>query len=328
MDTCYQNLVGIKTDCETTPARLYLQQLNGMTVRFGANIADEDYQTAKAVFHNAIEMATMEVLSDFQVNIAKYLRIGNIVENACLCTLPTNAQYTPLQPGRVGINIVNNAPSSGKQKIDKINILANQTGIYVLSINDDGIITNQNVSLTANSSTPIDLNYTAQNKNVSISFDAAQVQLAKIACGSTTSGCGCNGSNAKKADSGQLRKMTVSGILGNSGSTDLYGIQPCLQWQCDTDKMLCQFADYLAAPILYRAGILVMQRALASERTNYVTLYDAESKKERIAEWQNRYNIEMTNVIAIAPQAIKNFNDNDCWVCEENGRSIKTAFGF
>lgn len=294
---CLNSLVGYESACVQTGAIYLLNQLPSISINMGANIANSDRQTAKAVFRNAIDLAANQVSALVVQNLNGVI-VPSILDNEFLCKPPQTLQEiswtNPMDNiGTIGVRLLFDEKSELQDiYIRKLRILVKNAGTFALTIKeqDGASVTNSYTLLESPNFNEITLDYKCKTKAVILSFDKSSgIILGGFQCIETTKkGCGCGGGGSAATTQSEIAKMYGynSSFPSNFGNT-IFGIQPQIQIECNSDKLVCMFQKGLAQAVLYLAGVNLIQESLTSDRINYTTLNSLEDKRELSKQWTN-----------------------------------------
>ena len=332
--SCLDTIIGYDAACANAGTKLFIQMMPGMNVKFGANIADSDKLTAENVYKNSISFAVENIKSQLYGVLRPYLALS-VMENACLCMPPTNdadITWTTSATRDLGCQVVINANSRlADVYIRSLRILSQNTGTFILRVKeDDNTLTSYNVDLVANQYAVIQLDYKVSTNRVKLYFDAGSgVTLGTYKCAQSTAsgGCGCGGGSA--AINNTVYKQNSRAVLYGYDSntpntyqdTMIYGIQPCIEISCDSEKLLCIYRERLALPILWLACSLVLQESLVSTRINVSTIVNQEQREKNAADWAKLAMLKVEEIGLEIADFIAKTPTDDCFVCKTGLRN-------
>lgn len=323
---CLNKLVGYESACVETGAIYLLNQLPSISINMGANIANSDRQTAKAVFRNAIDLAARQVSALVVQNLNGVI-VPSVLDNEFLCRPPQTLQEitwtNPLDnSGQIGVRLLFDERSELQDAyIRKLRVLVKNAGTFVMTITEqDGTFTSNSYTFLASPNfNEIQLDYKCKTKVVIVSFDKSSgVVLGGFKCYETTKkGCGCGGggSSANPQDNKIARMYGYNSTNSSSFGDTIFGIQPQIQIECNSDKLVCMYANSLAQAVLYLAGVNLIQESLTSDRINYTTLNSLEDKRELSKQWTSFANQIIKKIGYDIQFASSNIKDA-CIVCQ------------
>lgn len=304
--TCLNNFIGVKCLTTGTPTSgLYINDLEGLNLKYAADIADSGFISGLQFLNEKIQFATRLVIADLSRYALPYFRMNSIVDEIKVGDWTQNS-LAPANFDR-GIHLQIKKSRMLRMRINSVQIKLGQANTtHQLSI-DDGI-NSKSWSFTTdnNGFAEIDLNYLSENKDVYIYMDNSSINVNNS---SIKTGCGCS------SKSGQF--LTAYGWNGSSNSNSTYGLKVQAVAECNNDEFACILGGRLGLPILYRSGIEILKEAVATDRLNSITLLDTDKINFLLENWTTEYDKQMKLLIESLPQLLRRI-DECCIVCNQN----------
>lgn len=304
--TCFNNFIGVKCLTTGTPTSgLYINDLEGLNLKYAANIADSDYISGLQFLNDKIQFATKLVISDLTRYSLPYFRINSVVDELSVGDWANNT----LAPANVDRGVHLQIKRSRMLRINISNIkikLGNANTSEVVYIEDGTNIQNYSFTTDANGEAEINLNFTSTTQDVYVYMDNTSINVNNS---SIKTGCGCS------SKSGQY--LSAYGWNGSGNSNSTYGLKIQATAVCDNDEFACVLGPKLGLPILYRSGIEILHEAVATDRLNSLTLLDTDKINFLLENWTAEYDKQMKMLIESLPQLLRRI-DECCIVCNQN----------
>lgn len=304
--TCFNNFIGVKCLTTGTPTSgLYINDLEGLNLKYAANIADSDYISGLQFLNDKIQFATKLVISDLTRYSLPYFRINSVVDELSVGDWANNTLATANVDRGVHLQI----KRSRMLRINISNIkikLGNANTSHVVYIEDGTNSENYSFTTDANGEAEINLNFTSTTQDVYVYMDNTSINVNNS---SIKTGCGCS------SKSGQY--LSAYGWNGSGNSNSTYGLKIQATAVCDNDEFACVLGPKLGLPILYRSGIEILHEAVATDRLNSLTLLDTDKINFLLENWTSEYDKQMKMLIESLPQLLRRI-DECCIVCNQN----------
>ena len=304
--TCLNNLIGVKCLTSGTPTSgLYINDLEGLNLKYAANIADSDFISGLQFLNEKITFATKLVISDLTRYALPYFRINSIVDELSVGDW-TNTSLGVQNADR-GVHL--QVKRSRMLRINVTNIkikIGNANTTHDVWVDDGNVQTQYSFTTNAQGEAEINLNFTSTTPDVYIYMDNSTINVNNS---SIKTGCGCS------SKSGQY--LSAYGWNGSGNSNSTYGIKVQANAICDNDEFACVLGAKLGLPILYRSGIEILHEAVATDRLNSLTLLDTDKINFLLENWTAEYDKQMKMLIESLPQLLRRI-DECCIVCNQN----------
>lgn len=304
--TCLNNFIGVKCLTPGTPTSgLYINDLEGLNLKYAANIADSDFISGLQFLNEKIQFATKLVISDLTRYALPYFRMNSIVDELSIGDWTNNS----LVPANVDRGVKIDVKRSRMLRINVSNIkikLSNVATTHDVYIEDGINTTTYTFTTDANGEAEINLNYTSTTQTIYVYMNDTGINVNNS---SIKNGCGCS------SKSGQY--ISAYGWNGSGNSNSTYGLKVQATALCDNNEFACILGAKLGLPILYRSGIEILHEAVATDRLNSLTLLDTEKINFLLENWTAEYDKQMKMLIESLPQLLRRI-DECCIVCNQN----------
>lgn len=286
--TCLEKLVTVRADCKnSTCSDFYIEDLEGIDIDKLAQMAGLQQVSGVELAKDLIHAASLEMLGDIELLIGQGFSLTPTFGELC-----SECDFIQLYQPAGGIQIQNTINSGFSYLlINSLDILTNYTGSAVLVISDGKTSQEFTVQLEAGVIAPVLLNYTTQQKIVSIYFQDTTIQTAQVQCVRTSSGCGCGGAKNTAA----MTSIRYSGYANSIASKTQYGFKACASVQCSSDALVCDLIQRMpkifGLTLLYKVG----QKTYSSSRmavdriTPFTSENQDEKKRDMVLYYENLY---------------------------------------
>lgn len=304
--TCLNNFIGVKCLTPGTPTSgLYINDLEGLNLKYAANIADSDFISGLQFLNEKIQFATKLVISDLTRYSLPYFRMNSIVDELSIGDWASNN----LAPQNVDRGVKIDVKRSRMLRINVSNIkikLGNAATTHNVFIEDGINIETYTFTTDANGEAEINLNYTSTTQTIYVYMNDTGINVNNS---SIKNGCGCS------SKSGQY--ISAYGWNGTGNSNSTYGLKVQATALCDNNEFACILGAKLGLPILYRSGIEILHEGVATDRLNSLTLLDTDKINFLLENWTAEYDKQMKMLIESLPQLLRRI-DECCIVCNQN----------
>lgn len=332
MATCFDSIIGIKSDCDTiTPySGLYIEDI-GITVDECDYYINEEYPNGLALLNDKISFAAKITKQTIANNFASHIKTKSLLESAVLGTFQDNLQIrSGIANTYGGISLtLHNNQSYLNVYVNSISLHVNFTGdidVFAYNLITGELLDTFTVSCVANkiSTKFVNKTYGSLKQKTDLIFvydtegiDSYYTPINGLFCTTCT---GYVYSNYYVSSAGIIITDTDTKVRGNlTNQTHTYGLSINYSIQCSMDNWLCEIANLMALPILYRSGIEIMNYALlASTRTNSKTNIDYEHNQKRLEAWTIAYNDALKATLG----NIRLPKNDVCFLCHSMVRSV------
>lgn len=322
---CLNKLVSYKKPCVTSGEAKYLvQSLPAISSDFAANVANSDQVSAANLFEESLNF-NANLISERLRTLLNGMVVPNDIFSSCACVAPSDFTGVTFQSKTqaYGIQLFFNPVSkSGYFYIDTIRVLSSNTATNVVFTIEEEDGSTQTVivdKITGNTYNTVSLAYKVKTQKVKIY--ATGLNFAQFSCFDVPKGCGCGGQKpvnaAKDYQTQFLNVYQYDSLTPNSYNTDgvVTAIQPCVTFKCDTDVIMCQYADRFALPLLYFTGASLLEQSLMSDRLNISTIADMETRQMVIKDYYKKGNDYLETSARAIETALRAGKGDNCIVC-------------
>ena len=304
--TCLNNLIGVKCLTTGTPTSgLYINDLEGLNLKYAANIADSDFISGLQFLNEKIAFATKLVISDLTRYALPYFRMNSIVDELSVGDWTSN-NLAPQNVDR-GVHLMVKRSRMLRINVTNIKIKLGNGNTSHSVVVESGIVSEVFPFTTnAQGEAEINLNFTSTNQEVYVYMNNSTINVNNS---SIKTGCGCS------SKSGQF--LSAYGWNGSGNSNSTYGLKVQATAVCDNDEFACILGAKLGLPILDRSGIEILHEAVATDRLNALTVLDTDKINFLLENWTAEYDKQMKMLIESLPQLLRRI-DECCIVCNQN----------
>lgn len=306
MANCFENFIGLRCVSQTPPVSgLYIDDLEGLNLRFAANTADVNYISGVQFIERKIAFATQLVLNDIAKFAAPFFRLNSVVSEMRAGEFTT----TVVAPEALnkGLKIETRESRMLRIRVPKIQVKIMETNLlHAITIVDGLKTTVYPFTTDANGEATIYPNYLSETDLLYIVMDNTAINPNET---EVKGGCKCF---SKKTEF-----LVANGWNGSSVASTSFGISADILAECAQTELACILANELRFAVLYRAGLEIIKEAKTTGRLNSVTLLDEEKIDFLLAEFEKRYNAEMENTVKTLPVLFSRLDDV-CVVCAQS----------
>lgn len=327
--SCFDNIIGVKRTCDETPSisELYINNLTGLTVKDADAAINSEYASGVRLIKDKISFATNLIIQHVKNSATKFLA-RSIIENGTIGIFKEKNTISS-EPGKFkGIQYKLKSYPYFSFNLASISFFANETkniDVYVYDLITGELLDTIAASAIAGKSISVVVNkkYKSGSKtlNLFICTDSDishnQADLYKGHC----SGCSTtfNGnysylSYREIANDEQVVEANLTGGQSTGGISISYSLE------CDIEPFMCSLAPSLGMPILYKAGVLLMDEIIYSKRQNSaITVF-----KENNQELRDMYEIDFqASMNAILNNMV--IPTDVCFACKSSIKNVAIA---
>ena len=328
---CLDNLIGIKSCTTSTGSSPYFIEDIGITSVEADQYINQAYASGVALIQDKISFATNQVKDLIANHFSSSIITKSLVDSQLLGQYQDSLNWKSGETNTLGgISLtLNNELSYFKVFVNSVSLQVDVTqsiDVYVYDLISGTILDTIQVDCTANvvSTTHINKTYTSSKRKLDIIFVYDTTGINSNFTNLNYSDCNsCNGYRYSNyyINSSPIYLSTSAQKIRSSLSTTshTYGMSINYSVQCSMDNWLCEIANLMALPILYKTGMEIMEYAVyySNRQTSTINI-DAERNRERLSLYSTRYNEALQATI----QKISLPKYDQCFVCNE---SIKLA---
>lgn len=329
---CFDNLIAIKSTCNgvSGSSGLYIEDTGITTDECGSYINSE-YSNGAEFIKDKIRFAADLV----RKTIANHFDSEVISKNLLNASLLGHYQDSlQMKPGEVntlgGIALtLNNQESYFNVFVNAISIQVDVTQdipVFVYDLISGLLLDTITISAVANQVVTkyVNKTYSSPKRKLDLIFvyDTEGINSNNTLLSNT----GCNTCNGFKYSNYYISSQAV--YLNESSTkirssltttTHTFGLSINYSIQCSIENWLCEIANLMALPILYKTAYEIMNYAyLYSNRNNSSVNIDAERNEKRMQAYQTAYSESLLSTI----QKINLPKNDQCFKCNEVVRSL------
>lgn len=282
MNDCFENIVGIKPNCEVGSgvepvSGYYIQDYVGINIKSAANIADGDMLTGLQYLTDLRRRAFIRLQNDILRYINSTFKVNNISSVPWSTTKAVRSS---------NIGAITESDKRGIV-LEKKNTNCRLQSIFISKVIIHSASSNSTILKIANATTnevtsfPIDLEANIDNEFIiNRSFKGNEIQIylpGNTEVKSVDPHCNCGGQSSSDC-------INVKGMFNTSLSkSEAYGITAEVQCKCDYSDLLCDLSmDQLLGQAAFELmGAMFYDERAKSTRFNWMTIYNTEEIKEQ-----------------------------------------------
>lgn len=301
---CLKDWIGVK--CLTTSKSGYnINDLEGLNLRYAADIADSDNISGLQFLKDKIDFATALVISDIGAFAEPYFRVNSIVDEMRI----GEWKKTFIAPANLdrGIKVRINRGRMLRIRVNSIKIgIQQQNHTDTLTITD-GIFTKTYTFTTdGDGMALIEPDFISKTNIIYITVNNQNINVNNT---DVKQGCGCQSKSSTY--------ITANGWNGTNVSNTTYGLMADVVAECDSSEMACLISSKMTFPILYRTGFEIAKDAMTTDRLNSITLLDEEKVDFLLKSFKGEYDRHMKMLIDSLPDLMKRIDDC-CIICNQS----------
>lgn len=323
---CLDSLIGIKGCTTSVGSSPYYIEDIGITPTEADQYINKEYPSGIDLIEDKIDLAT-RLVSDLIINhFSPNLIRKSLLESQLLGQYQDNLNLkSGIASTYGGISLtLNNQDSYFKVFVNSISLQINSTGnvnVFVFDLISGTLLDTIVVATVTNviSTTFVNKTYSSPKRKLDLIFVYDTEGISSNTTNLANSGCtSCNGYvhrnyyiSAAPISIGEL-DTKIRSMLTTQSHT--FGLSVNYSIQCSFDNWLCEIANLMALPILYKAGMEIMEyAALYSNRQTSNVNIDAERNKERLNAYSFKYNEALQATVSkiVLPKHDK------CFLCDK-----------
>lgn len=305
-NNCFDNFIGIKCLSQSAPkSGLYIDDLQGINLRFAADVADSGYISGTAMVENKINIATQIVMDEIARFAMPYFRMNSLIDEILAGEYQNG--ITTAAPLMRGVRITTRESRLIRIRVQSVEIRIQETNFTgTIEIVDGPNSASFAFTTDANGRAQIFPNYLSSTAEIYVLSDNTNINPQKT---KIKGSCNCS---SKKS-----QFMIANGWTGSTTSSDSFGLVVQAVAECDQNQIACMLSQKLRFPIWYRAGIEIVTEALTSDRLNSVTLLDKEKCQFLLDLFGQEYDKTMKSAMEQLPDFFSRLDDI-CVVCNQS----------
>ncbi len=331
MATCFDNIIAIKSTCNgvSGSSGLYIEDI-GITAQECGSYTNSEYQNGGEFIQDKIRFATDIVKRTINNHFHASVNSKTLIENGLLGHFQDSLQLqSPIANNLGGISLtLNNQKSYFNIFVNSISLQVNVTqtvNVLVYDLISGTLLDTIAVSAVANTVVTkyVNKTYSSPKRKLDLIFVYDTTGISSNNTLLSDSGCNtCNGYSYSNyfISSQAIYLPTASSKIRSSlaSTTHTFGLSVNYSVQCALDNWLCEIANLMALPILYKTGEEIMNYAyLYSNRQTSDVNIDAERNKERMLAYQTAYNDALESTIKKI-----NLPKDNCFKCNQVAQTM------
>lgn len=331
MATCFDNIIAIKSTCNgvSGSSGLFIEDI-GITADEAGQYINSEYSNGAEFIVDKIRFATDIVRKTISNHFSAHIISKSLIDAQLLGQYQDSLQ---MKSGAVatlgGLSVtLNNTQSYYNVFVNSVSLQVNVTqdiDVLVYDLISGTLLDTLTVSAVANTivTKTVNKTYSSPKRKLDLIF----VYDTEGISSNTTQiyGTGINGSCLSCSGYRYANYyVSASGItIGEAdtkirssltSATHTYGLSVNYSIQCSIENWLCEIANLMAMPILYKTGMEVMTYALMySKRQNSDVNIDAERNQKALDFYTNAYSEALQATI----QKINLPKSDPCFKCNE-----------
>lgn len=305
-NNCFENFIGIKCLSQSAPkSGLYIDDLQGINLRFAADVADSGYISGAAMVENKINIATQIVMDEIARFAMPYFRMNSLIDEILAGEYQNG--ITTAAPLMRGVRITTRESRLIRIRVQSVEIRIQETNFTgTIEIVDGPNSGTFPFTTDSNGRAQIFPNYLSSTAEIYVLSDNTNINPQKT---KIKGSCNCS---SKKS-----QFMIANGWTGSTTSSDSFGLVVQAVAECDQNQIACMLSQKLRFPIWYRAGIEIVTEALTTDRLNSVTLLDKEKCQFLLDLFGQEYDKTMKSAMEQLPDFFSRLDDI-CVVCNQS----------
>lgn len=331
MATCFDSIIGIKSKCTTSTGSsdFYIEDI-GITAEYAGQYINSDYSSGIEFIEDKIRLSTDLVRKTIQNHFSEHIISKSVIDAQLLGHYNDSLQLkSGVASTYGGISLtLTNYQSYFNVFVNAISIQISTTQtvpVFVYDLISGTLLDTINIDAVANTivTKTINKTYSSPKRKLDLIFVYDTEGISSNTTYIRYDGCAsCLGYvynnyyiSAAPIYLGESdAKIRTSLITG----THTFGLSVNYSVQCAVDNWLCELANLMAMPILYKTGMEIMTYALYySNRQNSGVNIHAERNQKALEMFTSAYNDALEATIRKI-----NIPKNDiCFKCNEYMRS-------
>lgn len=306
LTSCFENYIGVKCLTQTTPkSGLWINDLEGINLRFAADVADSGYISGLQLLEEKIRFATELVLAEISGFTSPYFRINSILDELLVGEYLTG--FTTPDAFDKGVKFTTRNSRMIRIKVNRIKIKIQETNFaHSVKITDGINATIFPFTTDGNGEAEIFPDFLSKGSEIYVVMDNTAINPAVT---NVKQGCSCFSKSSQY--------LVANGWSGSGVSTSSFGLEIQANAECSINELACVISQQLRFPILYKSGLEIVKEAAASDRLNSVTLLDDEKIQFLLNEFSEQYKLHFQNVVQTLPELLKRIDDI-CVICNQS----------
>lgn len=330
--TCFDNLISIKSTCNgsTGSSGLFIEDI-GITATECGYYINSEYQSGADLINDKLRFATDLVRKTISNHFASHIITKSLLDAQLLGQYQDSLQMkSGIASTLGGISItLNNQNSYFNVFVNSVSLQVDVTqnvDVLVYDLLSGELLDTLTISCVANqiSTKYVNKTYSSPKRKLDLIFvyDTEGINSNNT----LLSNVGCTTCNGYRYNNYYISSSAI--YLGESdakvrsslaSTTHTFGLSVNYSIQCSIENWLCEIANQMALPILYKTGEEIMTYAtLYSKRQTSSVNIDAEQNEKRKEAYKQAYNEALDATI----KKINLPKNDHCFKCDEFVRNV------
>jgi len=327
---CLDSLISIKSCTDVVGSSPYYIEDTGITVSEADYYINNEYASGQELIEDKISFATRLVKDLIANHFASSVITKSLIDSDVL------GQYQDslnLKSGAVGTLggialTLNNTQSYFNVFVNSISLQLSTSGdidVFIYDLVSGQLLDTIEVTTVANqiSTTIVNKTYGSYKRKLDLVF---VYDTEGLYSNTTQISNGCGSCNGYKYSNFYVTANSVSMLEADSKirssvttSSHTFGLSVNYSIQCSLDNWLCEIANLMALPILYKASEEIMTYALlySNRQTSEVNI-DAERNSQRRDEYASKFN----DALQATVQKIQIPKNDKCFICSAASKMV------
>lgn len=304
---CYDNIIGIDRTCSVVEpvSGLFIQDLAGINLKVADSITDSTYSSGVAFLKSKIAFATALMLAEVRATLKDKVKYGTVLSNQNIGYVDINS-IMPSEIGLLkGIRLQIQDYSFFEMFLQSISVFSNENKTIDVFIYD--LITGKLLeTIPVVALTGVEVNvlvnkkYYTQRKSLDLfvctssELSHYNAKLNKSHCNGCTNTINNGYQNISTVQVLDINPITQSNV---QACTSTGGISVSYSLSCSIEPFLCNISSLLGMPLLYKAGAVIMNEGVNTDRLNSIVLTNKEDYKVLRDSYEEQYLVLMQSLL-------------------------------
>lgn len=316
MIDCFNNLVGIRTDCGdqvVSDSGYYLQDLPFINLKVADSIVTTQ-DSGYALMQEKLNIAGNYLISDVRTRMLPYFKNRSIIDNQILGYHMDNMNVIPAEEKLKGIQLKIVQYPFLSVYLSSLSLFVGITGevdVFVYDLTQSKLLDTITVEAIENEIVQVNIHKEYQTNgqvlNLFICYDATDVPSYQTTTFNQVYGGnrGCRGCGTRKNIANEyvyayakeipLETQVIQNNLQESGDTG--GLSITYSLSCSLDRWVCQNRNAFGFALLQRAGVEILRELAMSNRINSIVTLQKDAAAALQVDMMNDYNVAMDNAL-------------------------------
>jgi hypothetical protein len=284
------NYIGIRGTCDGAEpvSGLYINDLPGISLSRAVGTTDEVFLRGVDFLRANERLAFEMVRQDFKAGISRDFRLNSVIDTIERKISYSRGAYLPIEAGFRWVRLRDDLRDQlATLRINNIELYArNAWSGFTFDLVDGAETHTYTVNLTAGINN-IPIRRTIESGMAYIKYDASQVELwepdnyGTAKCADSACLCDCSFDAYIKSE-----YFTGPDLTDLSTSRNRNGIAVNATLWCDLDTVFCQYVDAFKFAIWVKMGILIAEKYLSSDRSNFAAFAAKQDAVRLLTQWK------------------------------------------